>query len=105
MPTTYAASSTYKAKVNGIYPGYFKFNSGSEVWIANIPSLIWNNTGSVNLLNTGTYFVVHRQSNLPHSFNGYAREINKDADQIVQSITGTGVARLMGVNISNIANE
>ncbi len=104
-PTTYADSSIYKAKVNGVYPGYFKFNSGSEAWIANIPSLIWNNTGSVNLLNTGTYFVAHRQSNLPHPFNGYSRESNKDADQIIQSITGTWVSRLVGVNISNATSE
>lgn len=42
VPVVYADTS-YQAKVNGNYPGYFKFSSGSEIWIANIPSLIWNN--------------------------------------------------------------
>lgn len=101
IQTVYADNS-YQAKVNGDYPGYFKFSSGSEVWIVNTPSLIWNNTGSVNLLSTGTYFVVNKQANLPYKLDSLSVIQNKDGNQIMQVIAGTGAATLTGVNITNI---
>ena len=57
--TTYANLS--KAKVDGNYKWFIKFNSGSEVWIVNIPSLIFSNTWSVELLNNWTYYIVNNK--------------------------------------------
>jgi len=102
IPVVYADSS-YQAKVNGNYPGYLKFtDSSGSIWIANIPSLIFNNTGATNLLSTGTYFVVNKQANLPYKLDVHTVIQNKDGDKMIQVITGTGVATLTGVNITTI---
>ncbi|PIQ41630.1 hypothetical protein COW06_02395, partial [Candidatus Gracilibacteria bacterium CG12_big_fil_rev_8_21_14_0_65_38_15] len=104
IPTVYADTS-YQAKVSGDYPGYFKFSSGSEVWIANIPSLLWNNTGSVNLLSSGTYFVVNKQTNLPYKLDESNVIQNKDANQIIQAITSNSTTTLTGVNITGVTTS
>jgi hypothetical protein len=70
--------------------------------MVNAPSLIWNNTGSVNLLSTGTYFVVNKQANLPYKLDTLSTIQNKDGNQIIQVIAGTGAVTLTGVNITNI---
>lgn len=104
--STVYADASYQARVNGDYPGYLKFtDSSGSIWIANVPSLLWNNTGSVSLLGTGTYFVVNKQANLPYKLDTSTVIQNKDADQMVQAITGTGVATLTGVNITGITAE
>ncbi|MDD5213247.1 MAG: hypothetical protein PHG82_02390, partial [Candidatus Gracilibacteria bacterium] len=71
-------------------------------YIANIPSLLWNNSGSVDLLNTSTKYVVNKKTNLPYKINSTSDIGTKDANTIIQEITGTGVATLTGVNITNI---
>ncbi len=96
FPTIQAvyADSSLQARVNGNYSGYIKYQSGSETWIANIPSLLFNNTGSVSLFSTGTYFVVNKQPNLPYKLDIHTVIQNKDGNQMVQAITGTGIATL-----------
>ncbi|MDD5197922.1 MAG: FISUMP domain-containing protein [Candidatus Gracilibacteria bacterium] len=102
---TYAANSSLQARVNGNYSGYIKFSSGSETWIANIPSLIFNNTGSTNLLSTGTYFVVNKQQNLPYKLDDKTETRNKNATEIIQAIANTTTATLTGARIDNITTS
>lgn len=104
--TTYANTET--AKVEWNYPGFIKFNSwanNEESRIANIPSLIFNNTGSVSdLLANTTYFVVNKKSNLPYNTKWIKdTSIQKlDWNNLIREITWTGTASLMWVNISNL---
>lgn len=99
--TTYADLGLI-AKVSGNYPGYIKFSSWSENWIANIPSLLWNNTWSVNLLATATQYVVNKKTNLPYKLSSSTDLGSKDANTIIKEITWTWVASLTSVNITNI---
>ncbi|MDD5213818.1 MAG: fibrinogen-like YCDxxxxGGGW domain-containing protein, partial [Candidatus Gracilibacteria bacterium] len=102
--TTYADLGV-GAKVNGNYPGYVKYSTGTSTYIANIPSLLWNNSGSVDLLNNSTKYVVNKKTNLPYKLNSTSDIGTKDANTIIQEITGTGVATLTGVNITNITSS
>ena len=103
IPTAFAAQTSYQARVNGTYPGYIKFQSGAEVYIANIPSLIWSNSGeTINLLSTGTYFVVNRQVNLPYKITTDTQIENQTADVLLRSITGQSNATLTGVNVTTV---
>jgi len=102
------ADSSFQARVNGNYLGYIKFQSGTtnpETWIANIPSLLFNNTGSTNLLSTGTYFIVNKQTNLPYKIDDKTEHQNKNANEIIQAITNTTTATLTGVNITGITTS
>ena len=104
IPTVYADTSL-QARVNGNYSGYIKFSSrasNEETWIANIPSLLFNNTGSTNLLATGTYFVVNKQPNLPYKIDDKTIIQNKNPNDIIKAITNTTTATLTGVNITAV---
>ncbi|MDD5197883.1 MAG: glycine-rich protein [Candidatus Gracilibacteria bacterium] len=105
ISTTYAANSSLQARVNGNYSGYIKYSSGAETWIANIPSLLFNNTGSTDLLGTSTFFVVDKQPNLPYKIDEKTITQNKTPNEIIQAITGTGTATLTGVNITGITTS
>ncbi|MDD4151548.1 MAG: prepilin-type N-terminal cleavage/methylation domain-containing protein [Candidatus Gracilibacteria bacterium] len=103
---TYAAGIP-TAKVSGNYKGVIKFSSGAsnqETWIANIPSLIWNNTGSISLLSTNTRYVVNNKSNLPYDLNNGTDIGSKDANSIIKEVTGATGTSIIGVNITDIIN-
>ena len=107
IPTVYADTSL-QARVNGNYSGYIKFSSGAsneETWIANIPSLLFNNTGSTNLLSTGTYFVVNKQQNLPYKLDDKTQSQNKTPDEIIRAVTNTTTVTLTWVNISSVTTS
>ncbi len=73
VPTIYALWE-YKAKVEWNYIWYAKYKNNDEDCIsyANIPSIIWSNTWSVNLLSTGSesqetpLYVINNEKNLPY---------------------------------------
>ncbi len=73
IPTSYALWE-YKAKVEWNYAWYAKYQNTSENCLsyANIPSLIWSNTGTVDLLSTGSeqpetpIYVINNEKNLPY---------------------------------------
>lgn len=66
IETTYADINY--AKVEWNYKWYIKFNSWSDLYIANIPSLIFNKLiiPTADLLSTHTYYVVNKKQNLPY---------------------------------------
>lgn len=114
----YAAttSSTLKAKVLGDYPGYLKFTvvtgTGTDTHIANVPSLLWNNSGSIILFSTGGVytdathpntpsFIINKEANLLYTV-GTEPLGDKGYAEIVQSLAGTGSATLTGVNITAV---
>ncbi len=102
IQTVYADAS-FQAMVSGNYPGYIKFNNGAaQTWLTNIPSLLFNNTGSTNLLGTTTYFVVDKQHNLPYAIDSKIPTQNKNATEIIRAITNTTTATLTGVNITAV---
>ncbi len=101
---TYADYNPYQAKVIWNYPWYIKFSSWSNTYIANIPSLIWNNSwATINLLSTWTYFVVDKQSNLPYSIKDVVIQ-ELTADKLIQKITWYTWSNLMSINITPILN-
>lgn len=85
--TTYADS--YNAKVVGNYDGIIKYQSGSTC-IANVPSLIFNGTGSVELTNNDIGYIVDKQANLPYAINPNSQKTTKTTTEILQSISSTG---------------
>ena len=102
---TVFATTSHQARVSGNYPGYLKYQSGTinpDTYIANIPSLLFNNTGSTNLFGTTTYFVVDKQQNLPYKIDDKTIIQNKNPNEIIQAITNTTTATLTGVNITAI---
>ena len=48
---------------------------------------------------------MNKQANLPYKLDVNTVIQNKDGDQMVQAITGTGVASLTGVNITGVTAE
>lgn len=99
------AATPAQARVNGNYPGYIKFLSGTTTYIANVPSLIWYATGaSISLTSSPatTYFVVNKQNNLPYRFNATDTIQNQNATQILQSVTGYSTATLILTGITSL---
>lgn len=104
LETTYAASSIYKAKVDGNYKGYIIFSTGWNNYIGNIPSLLYANTGSVFLASTGTYYIVDKKNNLPYKVDN-SSSVNIAGDEMIQQITNNSASILTGVNITNITAD
>ncbi len=102
--TTYAQAG-YVAKVSWNYNWIMKFSSWTQIWIANIPSLLWNNTWSVSLLSNGTQYVVDWSTNLPYKLNSGTDLWSKDATTIIKEVTGNSTASLTWVNITNITSQ
>jgi Tfp pilus assembly major pilin PilA len=97
-----AYADNEKAKVVWNYKWYLKYNSWSEIYVTNIPSLLFNNTWSVDLLSSWTYFVVDKKSNLPYNIKWL-----KDSSiqkiwwlQMIKDITKSNNATLTGINIT-----
>lgn len=99
IPITYA--SNFTAKVEWNYPGYIKFSSGSERRIANIPGIIYNNTGTIDLLSTWVYYVVDKWKNLPYKYNNVSIQ-NTPPNQIIKELMLSQNATLTGINITGI---
>ena len=79
------------------------FLSGSSTYIANIPSLIWSNTGhTVDLISTGTYYVVDKLSNLPYTFPNDSSYTPLSADDIIKRITNTTGATIQLLDVTPI---
>ncbi|MDD4151772.1 MAG: BspA family leucine-rich repeat surface protein [Candidatus Gracilibacteria bacterium] len=74
------ADTLYKAKVIGNYSGTLNFSTGGTEYTANLPSLIYNYSGSLNStgitnidINTDKskiYYVVNNGKNFPYSLDG-----------------------------------
>lgn len=99
---TYA--KTYQAKVEWNYKWFLKYQSGSTqegcVSYINIPSLIWNNHGEVDLLeteNTQTvpYYIVNQWENLPYHPNNELWNIKPN--NIIQFLRKNASAHLVTV--------
>lgn len=97
--TTYA--NNIKSQVQWNYPRYLKFQSGSELWIANIPSLIFNNVGFVSLFSTGTYYIVNNWENLPYKFLEWNHQ-SIPSDQLIKKLTQSDTAILTGISLRSI---
>lgn len=96
-----------QARVEWNYNGFIKFNSWSEIRVANIPSLIYSNTGSVELLSGSTYYVVNKKLNLPYNLK-WQKDTSiylTDANSIIKDITKSASSTLTGVNITNATSS
>lgn len=96
-----------EAKVEWNYKWILKYSSWSEKWITNVPSLIFNNTGSVDLLNSGTYFVVNKKTNLPYNFSWIKDSSIRKVDwtSLIRDITKSTNSTLTWVNITNLTTD
>lgn len=108
----YAAnSSLQRARVNGNYLGFYKYASGSSQYVINAPSLIYANSGSVNLIfsvtgalvspDTTIAFVVNQGENLPYNLSGNTSGM-VGANTVLQSTTGVNTAVLQTVDITGV---
>ncbi len=93
-----------EAKVEWNYKWILRYSSWSEKWIANVPSLIFNNTWAVDLLNSWTYFVVNKKTNLPYNLSWIKDASIRKVDwtTLVRDITKSTDATLTWVNITNL---
>lgn len=62
--------SEESAKVDGNYKWYITFSSGSDTMYSNVPSILWNNSWSVNLLDSSNWvnapkYIVDNWENKP----------------------------------------
>ncbi len=93
IDTVYAASNNV-ARIEGNYNWLLIFNSWSELWAANIPSLIYGFSGSnvwvSNLIDSaGTVFVTNKNTNLPYSSTATTVNGAKLWNVVLQELTGS----------------
>ncbi len=100
VPTIYALWE-YKAKVEWNYIWYAKYSSENCISYANIPSLIWSNTWSVNLLSTGSesqetpLYVINNEKNLPYFQEKQTEKILPD--EVIQRKTKKENAKIITI--------
>ncbi|MCK9272421.1 prepilin-type N-terminal cleavage/methylation domain-containing protein [Candidatus Gracilibacteria bacterium] len=94
----YADGQSYQAKVTGNYKGLLKYSDGTNTYLSNIPSLIYNSGN--NLLDNNTYYSIDKSTNLPYSIQN-ATGTNLVANTILQQLTGT-TTNLTKVDITAI---
>ncbi len=101
------ADSNYKARVVWNYDWILKFNDWTNTWLINTPSLVFNTQSgnTVDLLSTGTYFVVNELSNLPYPIGDLKQINNKNGAEVIREISKTSVAYLTGINITEVVNN
>lgn len=102
-----SATTNYFSRIKGNYVWIIKFSTWTTnkyYYVANIPSLIYNSTWVVNLLNTWTYYVVNDNTNLPYQIDTNSNLNNKTADIIIKDVTNISTATLTWVDITTIVN-
>ncbi len=97
ISTTYASQT--KAKVVGNYK--YPLRLGNKLY--SLPSLIFTGTG--DLLNNSTGFIVNNGWNLPYSLDGKVLNNTQNITQQLKDITGKDELSLIGVDISGIKKE
>lgn len=94
IPQVYAKN--YQARVDGRYKWFLKYQAAGCISYTNIPSLIWNNTGTVNLLSSwedAPNYVINNWQNLPyHSSN---QLWNIKSDEIISILRNNQSAKLI----------
>lgn len=95
------ASAPYKAYVLWNYDWFLRYRQGDYYWLANIPSLLFSNTWSVELLSTGTYYVVDKEENMPFHLDSFIDSDKIPWDEIVKKVF-TSASTLTWVNITDI---
>ncbi|MDD2565854.1 MAG: DUF1566 domain-containing protein [Candidatus Gracilibacteria bacterium] len=100
-----AFASNEQAIVQGNYNGYLKFSTGSNYFLINMPSLIYNFSGAINdVLNdkNNVYFVVNKNNNIPYIIGDISSINNKNTDLLIQELADNNNSTLTGVNITSI---
>ncbi|EKD25447.1 MAG: RTX family exoprotein, partial [uncultured bacterium (gcode 4)] len=97
IPQTYA-TTTSQANIIWTYPWYLKYNSGSENWVTNIPSLIWNNTWSnIELTSSGTYYVLNQWDNFLGIISNDNEIQNVNGEELIHRIRNNVDTKLISV--------
>lgn len=79
--------------------------SGSSQYLVNAPSLIFNNTGSIDLLSTSANYVVDTGTNLPYPVSSTTYIAPSTPNQVVRFVTGKSDATLMAVDITPVTAQ
>jgi len=110
--TAYIIQDTYaawneKAKVWWFYNWIIKFSTWWQVFLANVPSLIYNFSWSLtnDLFSTNTYFIYNNKSNLPYKVWNIINTNNTTSDTLIKDITGYTWATLTWVNITTVTKD
>ena len=98
------ATQAKQAKISWNYNWFIKYSSWSNTYIANIPSIIYFNSWTVNLISTWTYFIVDKNTNLPYKLNPADTTQNKDWQQIITELTNSWSSTLTNIDITSILN-
>jgi len=111
LEQTYSASWAwnYFSKIKGNYMWVIKFSSWTtssnrSYYLANIPSLLYNNIWTVDLLSWSTYYIVNNSTNLPYQITSNITQNNKTSDVIIKEVTNRTWATLTWVDITSIVN-
>jgi type II secretory pathway pseudopilin PulG len=94
------------AKVEWSYKWILKYSSGSRTYVSNVPSLIFNNTWSVDLMSNWVYYVINNKENLPYNIK-WIKDISiqkKNSTELIKELTNTWSAVLTWVDITEIIN-
>ena len=103
IPTVHASQSL-QARVNGNYRGFITFSSGAsnETWIANIPSLLVNFSGSTDLLSNDASFIVDKQKNLPYKIDDKTIIHHQSTEEIILAKTKSSTAKLIVIDKADL---
>lgn len=102
---TYADTQEYVSVVEGNYDGIMKFSTGGNIFLANPPSLLVNNTGSVEIFWWDeVYFLVDGGKNIYYNIQNIEGVNNILEKQYGIGAVFTGVI-INSVTESNIASE
>ncbi|MDD2565766.1 MAG: type II secretion system protein [Candidatus Gracilibacteria bacterium] len=100
---TYADNGN-RAKVSGNYNGLIKFSSGSIKYIINLPGLIFNSGGTIDIINQEPYFIINNYDNLPYKLTSNSIINNKTKIETIKELTGKDVI-LTGVIINETQDQ
>lgn len=77
-----------KAKVEWNYIWFARYQTLSWNCLTNLPTLLFNNTWSVDLLSDNTYFIVNNWDNLPYSINNLPIQ-NVKTTELIEELTNS----------------
>jgi hypothetical protein len=94
------------AKVEWNYKWILKYKATWRTYASNVPSLIFNNTWSIDLMSSWVYYVINNNENLPYNIK-WIKDLSiqkKNSTELIKELTNTWTAVLTWVDITEIIN-
>lgn len=109
IENVYANTSQLRASVKWNYKWYITFSSWGTVYIANIPSLLFNfswsiNSNGINLTDENVYYITNKWENIPYSLWKNIQINNTNTQKVIQNITWNQNSDLVIISTDEIYN-